>query len=682
MLLPVLCVAQDADQSPSETVIVSAQRRAADIEAERALTPGNVTTVDGEALYERGVTNLADVLRYVPGIFTESFSGSDELFYSSRGSNLDSTNYDKNGIKLLQDGLPITTADGNSHNRVLDPLSARYATVAHGANGLAYGASTLGGAIDFTSPTARDTDPLTLFVSGGSHGQLNGQVSGGVATESFDALATVEARDWDGYREHSSQRTRGVFANAGWKWSDSLSSRVFVTALDMDAKLPGALTRAEAAADPDQQAPAAADANYGKRVDTRRVAVKTTWNIDAASSLDVGLSYERQSLYHPIVERILVDFDGPGPAAPVEVFSLLIDTDHRDTGASLRYHAAAGAHDVLIGANAGDGAVSGGNYRNLHGQRNGLTEYVDDAATSLELFALDRWQLAPRWTLVYGGQWVDGSRDVRTVNAATGATRHPRGDYSSLNPRLGAIRQLGEHGQWFANLSRVHEAPTNMELEDDVRGDDATLDAMRGEVLETGVRGEAEAGGARWRWDATIYYARLRGEILSIDDPLAPGNSLSTNIGRTTHAGVEALVAGSFAVGAGRLEPLLSLTVNEFSFDSDPAYGNNDLPAAPRHVARAEVMYRRGAFQAGPTLDLVGRRYADFANTYEVGSHTLFGLRAAYSSARWESFAELRNLTDVEYISAVNVLNQAGADARVLYPGAPRSAYAGVRLKL
>ena len=80
-----------------------------------------MTLVDGADLYERKVTNLADVLRYVPGVWAESVSGSDELFFSSRGSNLDATAYDKNGIKLLQDGLPVTAADGNNHNRVLDP---------------------------------------------------------------------------------------------------------------------------------------------------------------------------------------------------------------------------------------------------------------------------------------------------------------------------------------------------------------------------------------------------------------------------------------------------------------------------------------------------------------------------------------------------------------------------------
>jgi iron complex outermembrane receptor protein len=674
-----------AQQPPAiqtmDAVIVTARRLPGEIEAERALTPGNVSTVDGESLYQRSVTNLADVLRFVPGIWSESVSGSDEIFFSSRGSNLDATSYDKNGIKLLQDGLPITTADGNSHNRVLDPLSARYATIAHGANALTYGASTLGGAIDFTSPTARNTDPVSLFASGGSHGQINGHASAGWANDDLDLLGTLEYRDWDGYREHSQQQTRGAFANAGYDWSDSITTRLYVTALDSDAKLPGALTRAEADENPEQASPAAADANYGKKVNTRRAAVKTTWDIDQRSSLDIGLSYEKQSLYHPIVERILVDFDGAGPNPPVEVFSLLVDTDHRDTGASFRYRFEGDAHGLLFGANFGDSSVSGGNYRNLNGRRNGLTEYVTNAADSLELFAVDRWRLSSAWTLVYGAQWVSATRDVSTTDAASGEARNPNGRYSSLNPRLGIIYSLDERSEFFASLSRLYEAPTNMQLEDDLRGGAATLDAMHGEVIETGLRGEAGGeDGLAWRWDVALYYAKVSDEILSIDDPQAPGNSLSANMDGTIHAGVEALVAASLPVGRARIEPQLALTVNRFSFDGDAAYDDNDLPAAPRYALRGEVLYHRGGAYLGPTFDFVGRRYADFANTYVIDSHALLGLRGGFTAERWELFAELRNLTDERYIATVNVLDVAAANARVLYPGAPRSAYAGVRL--
>jgi len=464
--------------------------------------------------------------------------------------------------------------------------------------------------------------------------------------------------------------------------SEAFTARLFVTAVDSDAKLPGALTRAEVDENPDQASPAAADANYGKHVDTRRAALKTTWNINATSALDVGVSYEKQSLYHPIVERIMVDFDGAGPTPPVEVFSLLVDTDHRDTGASARYRSEVGNHKLLFGANFGDSTVSGGNYRNLQGQRNGLTEYVDNAADSLELFAVDRWSLNARWALVYGGQWVNASRDVRTTDAASGEIRNPKADYSSFNPRLGVIYSLGDSNELFASVSRLYEAPTTFELEDEARGNDATLDAMHGEVLEIGMRGDhGTEGSARWHWDVSAYYARLDDEILSVDDPAAPGNSLTANIDQTIHAGLEALLGASFAAGPGRIEPLLSITLNEFSFDSDANYGDNDLPAAPRYALRGEILYRQGGLYAGPTLDFVGKRFADFANTYQLDSHALVGVRGGYSTGNWELFAELRNLTDEDYVATVNVLNQAAPDARVLYPGAPRSGYAGVRFK-
>jgi iron complex outermembrane recepter protein len=681
---PWSALAQQAGQTESlETVVVTAQRIREQLDAERDLTPGSVTVLDGADSYKRSVTNLADLLRYVPGVWSESRNGTDEVFYSSRGSNLDATDYDKNGIKMLQDGLPVTTADGNNHNRALDPLSARYATIAHGANALTYGASTLGGAIDFTSPTARNSAPLALFLSGGSFGQFSGRASAGASTEKLDGLVTAEARNVDGYRDHGSQDSKGVYANAGWKSSDAVSSRVYATWLDNRQLLPGALTRSQYDADPEQANPAAINADYKKNVETWRLAAKTTWTIDGRSSLEVGLSYEEQSLYHPIVDRIMIDFDGPGPAPPVEVFSLLVDTDHRDLGASLRYNFRVGDHDLLAGINFGDGAVTGGNYRNLGGRPNGLTEVVDQNADTLEVFLVDRWRLAPAWTLTYGAQLVEASRDVRTTDANSGEVRNPNVDYSAFNPRVGVIHALSARHELFASVSRLYEAPTSFELEDDVRGSNATLDAMHGTVYEMGLRGASAAtSAAHWNWDVSVYYAQIRDEILSVDDPAAPGNSLTTNIDRTTHAGIEALLGASFALGGMHsIEPLVSVTLNDFSFDGDPVYGDNDLPAAPAYAVRGEVMYRNArGFHVGPTFDLIGERYADFVNSYRIGSYGLLGVRGGFSGEGWEVFAELRNLLDRKYVANVGVQNEAAPDAAILYPGAPISAYAGLRM--
>ncbi|NUZ06802.1 TonB-dependent receptor family protein [Piscinibacter koreensis] len=640
--------------------------------AEQSLTPGGVTLVEGEELRQRNVTSLTDMLRYVPGVWAASGTTGDSSFLSSRGSNLDATNYDNNGIKLLQDGLPVTAADGSNHNRDVDPLTARYIIVARGANALTYGASTLGGAIDFISPTARDGAPNEVLVNAGSHRQRQGRVTFGNVSGNFDGLVTLEGKRSDGYREHQRQERAGLYANAGWQLGDAVTTRFYANAIDNDQQLPGVLSRDQWRADPRQAEAAAVAGNYRLNVKSWRLANKTTWKIGPDSSLTAGLSYEEQQLYHPIV------FAPP-------YFSLLIDTRLRNIGTTLRYQHRVGSHDLLAGLNYGRTSVKGGNFGYVPDDDRTLTTRVDNHADSLELFVMDRWRVAPSWTVVFGAQAVSANREVRNVTVADGSERNPKGDYDRINPRVGVIHQLTPNVQLFANLSRLYEPPTLYELEDDVRGDGSTLNAMHGSVVEVGTRGRQNVGRNLWHWDVALYYARLRDEILSRDDPNAPGTSLSTNVGRTIHAGLEALVGASLALdsaGAHRIEPLVSLTLNRFRFKNDAVYGDNRLPAAPRYAIRGEALYRHSSgFFAGPTFDFIGRRMADFSNTYKVDAYHLWGLRAGLGAEKWEIYAEARNLADKHYVSFFSVRDVAAADAAILNPGAPRSVYVGARLR-
>lgn len=652
--------------------------------ATAALVPGGVTVVDLAEVRQRNVTNLADMLRYVPGIWSASATGNDGVFLSSRGSNLDATDYDGNGIKLLQDGLPVTTADGNNHNRVVDPLSAEFATVARGANGMSYGASTLGGAIDFASPTARDRSGAGGRLTGGSHGLgALRATAAGVFDDRSDALLTVEHKTWDGYRDHNEQRRTGAYGNFGIQLDERASTRFFATYLTNDQELPGSLSAAQVEDDPDQASPNALAGNYQLNVDTARIANRTSWTIDDQRSLEFGVSHEEQSLDHPIVE-VLVDFDGPGPLEPTSVFSLLIDTDHANSGAMLRYTQSTDAHALEFGLNYGYSEVSGEHYRHKHGRKTALATRVDNEADSLEAFAIDHWSLTDELTLVYGLQAVLADREARSLDVASGTVVDPSDDYSSINPRVGLIYRLGEGASVYVNASRLYEPPTVFELADDVRADGRALDAMHGTVIELGVRGELAMGLDDYLfWDVAGYHAWIGDEILSVDDPDEPGTSLSTNVDQTIHAGVEALVGASLAgrEGMHRVEPRLSITLNHFEFDDDPLYGSNELPAAPGHVVRGEVLYRHasGLF-AGPTFDWVGERYADFANDYEVDDYALLGVRGGYEAGSWRVFVEIQNLLDEEYVATFSVRDFAAPDAAILNPGAPLSAFAGVEL--
>lgn len=712
----VTVVAEEQSTLTLDTISITDSSSALQAEKfEIARTPGGVALVEIDDLRERNVSSLADMFRYVPGVWANSDSGTDEIFFSSRGSNLDATDWDMNGIKLLQDGLPVTAADGNNHNRIIDPLAAGFATIARGANALKYGASTLGGAVNFTSPTAHNSPAMRLYFNGGTYGQFQGRGTfSKVFNDQFDGLITIEGKHWEGFRQHNKQDRFGLYANGGWKMSDSLSNRTYVSYIKNDQQLPGSLTRAQFKDDPDQvgvnplNGANARDGNYQVDVETWRVANKTLWTIDDNSSLEVGFSYEEQGQHHPIVDKIIVpiDFDGPGPIPTLstEVFSLLVDTNTEEFGAMARYNQKIDDHDLLVGFNMGLSSVTGGNYRNNKGKRNGMRDKVENTATNIEAFIMDRWQMDDQWQLTAAVQVVAAHRRVNEKHVLQGnfpdfanpganvmgntasADVNPNADYFGINPRIGLTYKVNENTSLFANVSRLFEPPTNFELADNVAGGNETLDAMEGTVFEIGSRGIYDVMKAsNLFWDVSFYYAWIQDEIMSVDDPNPTSNqTLTTNIDATIHAGIEAVVGASLALDDNarhRIEPTISFTLNEFNFDGDEVYGDNELPAAPTYFIKGEAMYRHASgFYVGPTFDVVADRYADFTNTYKVDSYYLLGMRAGWANENVRFFAEARNLTDEDYVANHGVRTTAAETADILNPGAPISIYGGFEI--
>lgn len=671
-----------ADHGPAlnlEQLEVTAQQMAPagssrdDALTELRLTPGGVTLVDMDSVKEGHVAGLADMLRYVPGVWAATDSGNDELFLSSRGSNLDAADFDMNGIKLLQDGLPVTSADGNNHNRIIDPLSAQYATVARGANAMKYGASTLGGAINFATPTAYDLPRASLLSSFGSHGSLQNRLTfSDVFENGLDASLTLEDKRWDGYRDHNEQQRSGIYANAGLALNDKVSTRFYLSHLENDQELPGALTRQQVREDRDQANPNAELGDYQRDVKAFRLANKTTIDFDANRRLELGVAFEEQELHHPIVFN--------------PFFNLYIQNRQRDASTMARYHHRIDEHQLLFGVNYGVSNVSGGQYNNDFGEQGAKRSDVENDASTLELYAMDRWNFADNWTLVGGVQLVSAEREVKQTNPANDViTSNPDDRYQAINPNIGLIYALTEKTSIYGNISRLYEPPTTYQLIDETAsGANQELEAMRGTVAEIGTRGHyQQTNQLGWDWDISLYHAKVRDEILSTEPIGAVGTSQATNIDKTTHTGLEALFSANYlldANGTHSLNPVLSLTLNHFQFDDDAQWGNNDLPAAPDYALRGEVMYRHAkGFYAGPTVDVIGQRYADFANSYKIDNYAVMGLKAGWQNETQSLrvFAEVRNLFDRDHIATHSVRTTASADADILYPGEPRSAYVG-----
>lgn len=668
--------------------------------AEVAVSPGGVSLVNINDLHDRNVSSVADFFRYVPGVWATSQSGNDEVFITSRGSNLDANNFAGSGVKLLQDGLPVTAADGNNHNRMIDPLASSFATVARGGNAFKYGASTLGGAIDFTSPTAHDSPTARLALSGGSFGQFLGRgMVSKVFNDSFDGLLTVEGKEWDGFRDHNKQDRFGLYGNFGWQISDSIVNRTFVSYIKNNQQLPGQLTRAQFNADPYQANAQAVGGNYQLNAETERVANKTTWTIDNKSSLDIGFSFENQQLYHPIVDKVMLPNVNGGMN---DMFSLLVDSNQQDWGTSARYNLRLDSHELLLGLNFGTNSDKGGNYTNNGGIRGPMTNQITKKADNIEIFAQDHWHITDKWTLTPALQGVFAHRAVDNRRLpipqdlqpnflfAPTPNFYPQGgnpsnDYAGINPSLGLMYNLTKSSSLYGNVSRLYAPPTNYNISDNITAGSGTtsLKAMEGTSVEIGTRGNQKLGSLNnVMWDLSLYYSWLNNEILSVTPP--SGSAIASNFNNTIHAGVEGLIGGSFALdgkATHTIKPMLNFTINDFSFDNDRTYANNALPAAPKYFLKGEALYHHASgYFIGPTFDVVGKRWGDYANTYKIDSYGLLGMRTGWSNNHYKVFLEGRNLLDTKYVANTNIMNTATATDAMLNAGVPLSFYGGIEI--
>ncbi|MCW8133246.1 MAG: TonB-dependent receptor plug domain-containing protein, partial [Planctomycetota bacterium] len=158
--------------------------------AELARTPGGASVVDLERVKEGRASTMPDVFKYTPGVIAASRFGAEEARISIRGSGIQRTFHGR-GLKLMQDGIPLNLADGGFDMQAVEPLAAKYVEVQRGANALQYGGTTLGGSVNFVTPTGYDASKAQARMEYGSFGYLRSQVSSGMVIGPADYYVSL-----------------------------------------------------------------------------------------------------------------------------------------------------------------------------------------------------------------------------------------------------------------------------------------------------------------------------------------------------------------------------------------------------------------------------------------------------------------------------------------------------------
>jgi iron complex outermembrane recepter protein len=641
--------------------------------------PGATGLVEDEGFADIFAQSIGDVLELTPGVFADT-SAQRESRISIRGSGLNSS-FERRGLTVLRDGVPISRASGATEFQEVDPLTIRYMEVFKGANGLRYGAASLGGAVNIVSPTGRTARaPISLRAEGGSFSTFRGNAALSGKSGDVDYWGGITGLTSDGYREHSEVRSLYGHGNLGWRVSDNIETRFYVTALSDNFELAGSLRLADALANPRAAGrpvtagpvvldPGPVADDWDRNLDVYRVSNLTVIEL-GSTNLELGAWYARRSLDHAITR-----------------FAGIIVQGEDEVGVSTRLSGSlpflADQSRWQVGAIYAFSSNDAKTFANNSGARGALRTQSDQDSDTLTVYGQADLGLTDAVTLIAGGQYARATRDVTAIlNAVTG-----RGEYDQFNPRVGLLVDAAEDIQFFGNISRSFEAPSLADLTSGGAFPFAPLDPQRATVFEVGTRGQAGIVS----WDIALYRAELENEFLDLAVPGARGLvTVTSNADRTIHQGLEfGLDVRPFKAALEKNGQALRLsavfTFNDFTFNGDAVYGDNQLAGVPRHVLIAEARFDQvDKFYLSTTLRWIpDGPWADYANTERAPGYETVQITAGVTLTEGiELFGSVENLFDTVFISNVTTnANQRLTNEAIYTPGQGRAVFGGLRAR-
>lgn len=646
-----------APAAPEQLGVKTADQARQDIQQ----TPGGVAVVAAEDYKNNSVAStIKDVLGYVPGVFAQPKWG-DDTRLSIRGSSL-SRNFHLRGVQLYMDGIPINTSDGYGDFQEIDPTAYKYVEVYKGANALQFGANSLGGAINFVTPTGRDAKVNSAGVDMGSFGYRRFQGSVGGASGPWDAFFTASNQSAEGFRDHSNGHSTRASGNVGYQFSPDFETRFYINANDIRQRIPGSVTKSSALTSPQTAAAGNVTNDQQRNIDSGRIANKTTIRFDA-TTVEFGAFAVDRHLMHPIFQWLDYQYKDYGGFGKV--------TDDRIIGGF--------RNRLVAGVNVVNGEIDNKQYQNVGGYKGALLSSSLDKSKNTSAYVENSFYFLPNVAAIGGTQFLYATRD-RT--ARFGATSSGSTEFNLWSPKAGLLWNIDPTWQAFANISRSAEVPSFGESSAAPAIPFWLIRPQTATTYEIGTRGRR----ADLTWELTGYRAEIKNELQCMYG--APGQCNVVNADRTIHQGIEAglgvaVLKNIFTPDADKVWINLAYTYNDFRFNNDATFGNNQLPGAPRHFLRAEALYKHAnGFYIGPNLEWVPQAYyVDNFNTFTTQAYAIWGLKAGVDDGTYSMYLEARNIANTAYIASTSIARLADATSTLFEPGTGRAIYAGMKVR-
>lgn len=669
--------ATEADDEDAATVVVSVTRsRHAAFDL-----PLAADVVDRRHIGESGPRLIAaESLNRLPGTVVlgrETLSQEPQIVLRGYGAR---SQFGVRGVRLLADGIPASTPDGQGGSGLFDFASAARIEVMRGAFSALHGNHS-GGVVQIVTERGPRRPELSGLLAAGAYGQR--LVGAKLAGQWGDLNAVASLNDWrsDGYRAWSESRKRQF--NAKLRYAVGADTRISLIANRLDQpenRDPLGLTAAQMATDRRQANPAALTFATRRSLRNEQLGLVVEHRLSGGDELRaMAYSGTRSN------EQYLA-LTGVGAASSGGVSTI----DREFFGGGLRWSGQRGTRDECTWTAGIESDLSRDErrgYVNNNGLRGALRRDETDLARQDGAYVQAEWQVAPEWALHSGLRYSRVRFDSRDRYVVAGNPDDSGGmRYGAWTPALGAVYRITEDVNAYANLGRSFETPTFVELAYRADGQSGLNTGLRASLSTHGEIGVKAGLGPAGRVQAALFGIATRDEI--VVDTNVGGRTTYRNAGATERRGLELSWsdAGASALGAELAATWLQARFRDgFAGSGGAVAAGNRLPGVPAFALFGEVAYRDpdGRWFAALEGRRQDRLWVNDANNEAATGFFVAGLRLGLNQQRdnwrFEQFLRVDNLFNRDYVGAVYVNDGNG---RYYAPAASRSYLTGIRVSL